>query len=326
MVSNRIEERRLRNKFISAVASLFLLCTFAATQADSKTDKSGTSALSFLKFGTDARAAGMGEAFVSFSDGVTTPFWNPASISGVKGTQVSLTHSQWYQDITAEHFSSAFRAGDNAFGLSLSLGKVPDIERREGPTTEPLALFDAHDMVLAFSYARHLNVKSAAGVTVKWIYEKIDISSASGMGFDLGGIWSPFSGSERSVLGNLSFGAAILNLGSKMKFEREAYSLPTQYRAGVSYFAERERWQSDFHFGLDVVKPRDDDSKIDLGGEAGLHKTLKLRVGYQIGYDEKALSFGMGVVFRNYAINYAFVPYKSDLGDVHYVSLDVRFQ
>jgi hypothetical protein len=315
----------LRSKITLAVAGLLMLSTFAATEANSKSDKSGTSALSFLKFGTDARAAGMGEAFVSFSDGVTAPFWNPASISGAEGTQISLTHSQWFQDVTAEHFSSAFRAGNNAFGLSLSLGKVPDIERREGPTTEPLALFDAHDMVLSLSYARHLKAKLAAGVTVKWIYEKIDISSASGLGFDLGGVWSPFSGSARPVLGSLSFGAAVSNLGSKMKFEKEAYSLPTQYRAGVSYFGEKEGWQSDFRFGLDVVKPRDDDTKIHLGGEAGLHQTLKLRAGYQIGYDEKTLSFGMGVEFKNYAINYAFVPYESDLGDVHYVSLDVQF-
>jgi hypothetical protein len=315
----------LRKKVLLASVGLFMLCSFVPGQADSKIDKSGTSTLSFLKFGTDARGAGMGEAFVSCWDGVTTPFWNPASISGAKGTQVNFTHSQWVQDITAEHFSSALRAGDNTFGLSLSLGKVPDIERREGPTTQPTALFDAHDMVLSLSYARDLKDKFAAGVTIKWIYEKIDISSASGLGFDLGSIWSPFFGSARPVLGNLTFGAAILNMGSKMKFEREAYSLPTQYRAGVSYFAERESWQSDFRLALDVVKPRDDDVKVHLGGEAGLHKTLKLRAGYQIGYDEKDLSFGMGVLFRNYAINYAFVPYESDLGDVHYVSLDVRF-
>ena len=315
----------MKNKVILSLLVLPCLCVLLTGRADSGNDKSGTSTLSFLKLGTGARAAGMGEAFVSCSEGVTTPFWNPASISGVKGTQVSLTHSQWFQDVTAEHFSSALRAGDNAFGLSLSLGKVPDIERREGPTAEPLAVFDAHDMVLSLSYARHLKGKSAAGVTVKWIYEKIDISSASGLGFDLGGICSPFSGSARPVLGNLTFGAAILNLGSKIKFEKETYSLPTQYKTGVSYFAERERWQSDFRMSLDLVKPRDDDLKVHLGGEGGLHQTLKLRLGYQIGHDDKALSFGMGVKFKNYAIDYAFVPYKSDLGEVHYVSLDVEF-
>ncbi len=315
----------MRNKVILPIASLFLLCAFMATQANSKTDKSGTSTLSFLKLGASARAVGMGEAFVSFSDGVTTPFWNPASISGVKGTQVSLTHSQWLQDVSAEHFSLAMKAGGSAFGLSLSLGKVPDMERREGPTAEPLALFDAHDVILSFSYARDLKNKCAAGITVKWIYEKIDVSSANGLGFDLGGICSPFSGSARPVLGNLAFGAAVSNLGSKIKFEKEAYSLPTQYKAGMSYFAEREHWLSDFTMSLDVVKPRDDDTKIHLGGEGGLHQTLKLRLGYQIGYDEKDISFGMGVKFRNYSIDYAFVPYKSDLGDVHYVSLHVQF-
>jgi hypothetical protein len=315
----------LKNKTILSLVILPFLCVLLTVQAYSKNDKSGTSSLSFLKLGPGARAVGMGEAFVSCSDEVTTPFWNPASISGVKGTQVSLTHSQWFQDITAEHFSAAIGASDNAFGVGLSLGKVPDIERREGPTVEPLALFDAHDMVLSLSYARDLKNACAAGLTVKWIYEKVDVSSASGLGFDLGGICSPFSGSGRPVLENLSFGAAVLNLGSKMKFENEAYQLPTQYKAGASYFAQRESWQSDLKVGLDVVKPRDDDLKVHLGGEAGLHQTLKLRLGYQIGYDEKALSFGMGVKFKAYSIDYAFVPYKSDLGDVHLVSLDVRF-
>jgi len=33
----------------------------------------------------------------------------------------------------------------------------------------------------------------------------------------------------------------------------------------------------------------------------------------------------MGIKFKKYSIDYAFLPYKSDLGDVHCVSLDVEF-
>jgi len=316
----------LKNKVVLSVFVLLFLCAFLFSIANSKNDKSGTSSLSFLKLGAGARAVGMGEAFCAQSRGVASPFWNPAALSGIQGIQVSFTHTQWFQDITAEHFSSAARVGENVFGLSLSLGKVSDIQKRgDIATTEPLAFFDAHDVVMSFSYARNLRKKCAVGLSIKWIYEKIDISSASGLGFDLGGIFSPFAGTRKSVLEDLSFGMAILNLGSKMKFEKESYSLPTQYKAGVSYSAERESWQSDFTLSLDVVKPRDDDMKVHLGGEFGLYQSFKLRLGYQSGYDEKDLSFGMGIKFKKYAIDYAFLPYKSDLGDVHCISLDVEF-
>ncbi len=316
----------MKNKFALSVVIPLFLCAFLVPEANSKNDKSGTSSLSFLKLGAGARAVGMGEAFSAQSNGVASPFWNPAALSGIQGTQISLTHTQWFQDITAEHFSSATKVGENVFGLSLSLGKVPDIQKRgDVATTEPLALFDAHDVVMSFSYARDLREKYAIGLSVKWIYEKIDISSASGLGFDLGGIFSPFAETGKPVLKDLTFGAALLNLGSKMKFEEESYHLPTQYKAGLSYFVRREQLQSDFTLSLDLVKPRDDDMKAHLGGEYGLYESLKLRLGYQFGYDEKNLSFGMGIKFKKYAIDYAFLPYKSDLGDVHCVSFDVEF-
>jgi hypothetical protein len=316
----------LNHKIFLAVIILLFLCTFSASEAYPKNDKSGTSVLSFLKLGAGAKAVSMGEAFTAQLNGVSSPFWNPAGISGVRGTQFSLTHTQWFQDITAEHFSSATKIGENVFGLSISLGKVPDIqERGDVPTTEPLALFDAHDVVLSFSYARSLEKKCALGVSVKWLYEKIDISSASGLGLDLGAICSPFIEMNKPSLENLRFGVAVLNLGSKMKFEKEKYSLPAQYKAGMSYSCEKEQWQSSFALNLDLVKPRDDDAKAHLGGEYGLYQIIYLRLGYQLGYDEKNVSFGLGIKYKKYTIDYAFLPYKSDLGDVHCISLDVEF-
>jgi hypothetical protein len=305
---------------------LLLLCAFLVTPASSNNDKSGTSVLSFLKFGPEAKALGMGEAYTAQWSAVGTSYWNPAAISGIKETQVSLTHIQWFQDVTAEYFSGMAHLGDNDFNLNLAWGKTPGIEKRdEIPTTEPLALIDAHDMVLSLSYARSLQKKYNLGFSVKWLYEKIDISTASGLGFDVGGIWSPFIGSEKPLAENLRFGAAILNLGSKMKFEQESFSLPTQYKMGISEYWEKEKWQSDFTVNLDMVKPRDDDMKVNLGLEYGLYHNFDLRLGYQFGYNEKNVSFGLGIKFKKYAIDYAFIPYKSDLGDVHCVSLTARF-
>ena len=287
---------------------------FKATASD-KADNSG---LSFLKFGMGAKAVGMGGAFVAQSGDVTSTWWNPAGLSGIEGIQLSFTHNQWFQDITVEHFSSALSFGKNTLGLSLAMGKVPDIQKREGPTDEPIALFDAHDVVFSFSFARSIKEGFALGFSAKWLYEKIDIHSASGLGFDLGGIYSP--------LENLKFGLAVLNLGQKMKFEKEKFSLPTLYKVGVTYFVEKKNLNSDFVFGLDVVKPRDDEVKIHLGGEYGIYQTLKLRLGYQSGYDEKDFSFGLGTSFREYSIDYGYLPHKSGLGDVHSVSLNIEIK
>ena len=316
----------MKNKVLLSVVIQILICSILVPTASSKNDQSGTSLLSFLKLGAQAKAVSMGEAFTAQLNGVGSPFWNPAGISGVKGTQISLTHTQWFQDITAEHFSSATKIGENVFGLNLSLGKVSDIQKRDDrPTTEPLALFDAHDVILSFSYARSLRNKCAIGISAKWLYEKIDISSASGLGLDLGAICSPFALMNKPSLENLKVGVAVLNLGAKMKFEKESYSLPTQYKTGLSYSAETKQLQSDFTLNLDLVKPRDDDGKVHLGAEYGLYQIIYLRLGYQLGYDEKNVSFGMGIKYRNYMIDYAFVPYKSNLGDVHCISLEVEF-
>jgi len=280
-----------------------------------KTDNSG---LSFLKFGVGAKAVGMGEAFVAKSSDVTSAWWNPAGLSGIEGIQLSLTHGQWFQDITVEHFTSALNFGKNTLGLSLAMAKVPDIQKREGPSDNPIALFDAHDVVFSFSFARSIKEGFALGLSAKWLYEKIDIHSASGLGFDVGGIYSP--------LGNLNFGLAVLNFGQKMKFEKEKFSLPTLYKVGVTYLVEKKDLNSDFVFGLDLVKPRDDEVKIHLGAEYGIYHALKVRLGYQTGYDEKDFSFGLGTSFRKYSIDYGYLPHKSGLGDVHSVSLNIEIR
>ena len=280
-------------------------------------DKVGTSGLSFLKFGMGARAVGMGEAFTAQSGEVTSAWWNPAGLSGIKGIQVSFTHNQWFQDITIEHFASALNFGKNTLGFCFTMNEIPDIQKRdEVPTPEPIALFVAHDMAFSFSFARSIKEGIGLGLSAKWLYEKIDIHSASGWGFDLGGIYSP--------LEKLKFGLSVLNLGSKMKFEKKKFYLPTQYKVGVNYLVEKKNLNSDFTFGLDLVKPRDDEVKIHLGGEYGLYRTLKIRLGYQSGYDEKDFSFGLGAKFKKYSIDYGYLPYKSNLGNVHSVSLNIE--
>jgi len=279
-------------------------------------DKAGTSGLSFLKLGIGARPTGMGEAFTSISGDIFSLYWNPAGVARHTGTEFAFMHNQWFQDVSLEYAAFCFGYKKNVFGLSLTLSQVANLERREGPTENPISYFDEHDLSLVFSWSRKINDKLDLGVSTKFLYEKIDFSSATGLGFDLGGIYR--------IRSNIQFGGAILNLGSKMKFEQESFNLPTSYKIGAAYLGHEKHFNGDFILSMDLVKPNDNDLRVNLGGEYTYKEKFTLRSGYQIGYDDKNISLGLGLKIRKYAIDYAFVPFSSDLGNSHRISVNLK--
>jgi hypothetical protein len=48
---------------------------------------------------------------------------------------------------------------------------------------------------------------------------------------------------------------------------------------------------------------------------------LALRAGYQIGYDAKGYSAGLGIRYGLLQFDYAFVPFLNDLGNTHTFAL-----
>lgn len=271
---------------------------------------------SFLKFGMGARAAGMGEAFTSISGDISSVYWNPAGLAKLDGVWATFMHNRWFQDISTEFFASAFNVSNNTFAFSFTLNTVPDIERRETATSEPLGYFDAHQAAFGATWAKEFAKKIDLGLTFKWLYEKIDIHSASGIGFDLGGIYS--------LRDNLKLGLVILNLGPKMKFEEQKYSLPTSYKLGAVFGGKDNYLKGNYRVALDLVKPKDEEVAVHTGGEYDLPQNFSLRLGYEFGYDEKGFTFGLGFKIKKYGIDYAFVPYSSDLGNTHRISLNVK--
>ena len=298
--------------WITIIFFLFSLNSYGADIPD----KAGTSGLSFLKLGIGARPTGMGEAFTAISGDIFSLYWNPAGVARHTGTEFAFMHNQWFQDVSLEYAALAFSYKKNVFGLSLTLSQVANLERREGPTENPISYFDEHDLSLGFSWSRKINDKLDLGISTKFLYEKIDFSSATGLGFDLGGIYW--------LRSNVQIGGAILNLGSKMKFEQESFSLPTRYKIGAAYLGHEKYFNGDFILSMDLVKPTDNDLKVHLGGEYTYKEKFTLRSGYQIGYDDRNISLGLGLKIKKYAIDYVFVPFSSDLGNSHRISVNLK--
>lgn len=275
-----------------------------------------TTGLAFLKYNFLPKPTSLGEAFTAYSEGLSSLHFNPAGLAGNSTSEVVFMHNSWLQDITLDYLAAGFNIKNHHLAVGFTFHQIPNLERREGPSTLPLGTFDAHDLALDLSYARKVKEDINVGVSFKYMYEKIDIYSASGVGIDLGGIY---------FLKNWQVGISVLNLGPNLKFKTEEFSLPIQFRAGAVHHLPQKIAAGDLKVSLDVVKTKGDKWKLNSGGEYGWEDKVFLRAGYKTEYEETNFSFGTGVKYKSYAIDYAFVPFQSDLGSSHRVSLSVKF-
>ena len=69
--------------------------------------------------------------------------------------------------------------------------------------------------------------------------------------------------------------------------------------------------------------PADGSTKVHYGMEYEYAGMIALRFGYRSGWDNHNVSWGLGVKVQNFRLDYAVVPFYSELGDTHRVSLGI---
>ncbi|MCK4548083.1 MAG: PorV/PorQ family protein [Candidatus Eisenbacteria sp.] len=297
---------------LGTVFSVFaaLLVAASAVSADP-----GQTGLTFLKMGQGARAMGMGGAFSTVADDASATYWNPAGCIDVGDTEVLLSHAGWVQGIDMENVAIARSHGDHGFGLSFTVLRTDEIEMRDVDGTR-IGHFRFFDFAIQGSYAHNIGDRLVGGVSVKALYEQIDEETATGFAVDIGGILNlPVDG--------LRVGACVQHLGAKMKFIDESFDLPLTIRGGLSYRLTVPFLSDESIVAFEIQKPREDDLKTHFGIEVGLVEKLALRFGYRTGYDNQNVSVGVGIPVNKYRLDYAYVPFYSDLGDVHRVTFGI---
>ncbi|MCH7676197.1 PorV/PorQ family protein [candidate division KSB1 bacterium] len=281
-----------------------------------QTGNAGATGLAFLKLGVGARAGGLGGAFSAVSDDATATFWNPAGLTYSHRAQVAFTHTEWVQDITNEFLAFIFPAFRGTIGLSVYANNVGGIERRINPSDEPIGTVEANDIALGFSYATSINSSLKAGLTVKYLYEKIFIESAAGYAFDFGLIFQPFSNSLRLAV-------VAQNLGSMNKLRAVSINLPKTVRLGVSYLLALDEISGTVLLTADGVKVIETDFRGGFGVELQFKDRLAVRVGYQTGLSQQAFGGGLGLKINRYHLDYGFTPFDSNFGDTHRFSFAI---
>jgi hypothetical protein len=279
----------------------------------------GDAGVPFLRFGVGARAAGMGEAYAAVGEDASSVFFNPGAMPAVLGTSLVLAHNEYFQSLRFEQAAITHETEWGTFGFMFAGLYMDDMERRdELGSVSPLGYFGSYDISAALAYGRYIVPNVAAGISIKTIYQRIDELSATGFAFDAGLY-------HVSRIEGVKLAATVANLGPPMKYEVEEFALPRNARLGASYEREVAALDGRLLFTLDAIFPNDDDVREHIGGEYSYKRMVALRAGYKVGYDSQDLTAGFGVVYREIAFDYAFLPVDNDLGDSHRFGLGFSF-
>ncbi|MBU0474332.1 MAG: PorV/PorQ family protein [Bacteroidetes bacterium] len=281
--------------------------------------KVGTSAAPFLRIPVGARATGMGSAFVSMINDPSALYWNPSALASINSNALMVDHSPWLPGISFDYFGLVLPLSDlGTIGISATVLQTDEMEVTT--PTSPMGTgetFTASSISLGISYSKYLTEQFSIGGTFKYIRETIFNSSATGIAFDIGTIYT-------TPLAGIRLGASISNFGTKMqisgedlnvrvdiapgqegnnqsivgKLNTDEFDLPLLMRIGISgelLNTNNLRWT----IAVDGVNPNDNSQSVNIGTELGfLNELVRIRAGYTelfLEDSEANLTFGVSL-------------------------------
>lgn len=335
-------------KRVIGLFAILMILSLANVAYSGEFSRVGTVGAQFLKIGMGARYVAMGEASVACVNDAYAMYWNPAALTEIPGSNLSLTNVNWVLDVQLNQAAFAKSLDPySAFGVSLTaltMGnmEITTVEEPEG-TGETFA---ASSYALTLGYARKLTDRFSAGMSGKYIWESISEERASGFAFDFGTLF--YTGFR-----SLRMGMNISNLGPEMKLGGpeldtyhnpqpgnpnydnvkaklavDPYDLPLTFRFGMAYDLV-DSPESRFTVTAEAKHPNDNVQQASLGGEYQWKEIFSLRGGYKLNYEEEGLTLGGGIKVdagknTKLDLSYAWADF-SHLSSVHRFSLGFEF-
>jgi hypothetical protein len=263
----------------------------------------------FLLLANNARTAALAEGLDAVSG-----YSNPAAGVLIPGSEITAMYDRWLEEINHEALSyNQALSGIGALGVNATFlhMEMPGYDSAGTATSD----FAVYNLGVSASFARNISKDFAAGVSVTYIQQRIEQENSAGLAFSGGGLWH---------VGDLYLGASVLNLGPKLKFIEEEYSLPLVLDLGASYSLGAAT------VGVNCkYQPNQQYASFGLGGEYRPFEFLGLRAGYTVKPENSqnaimGLAAGAGFRLGPYQLDYCYAPY-ADLGQSHRISIDIQF-
>lgn len=308
------------NKLLVKITVCLIASTFLFAGGVTKT---GTTAVGFLAIDVGSRATAMGGAYVAVAQDATAMFWNPAGITSIGGPQAMFQYAKWIADLQFNYVAFVLPIETiGSFGLNVTSLTMDDMERTTIAYPEGTGeMFSAGSYALGLSYARKLTERFSIGFNFKYLNETIYHSSASGIAFDIGTLFT-------TRLNGMKIGMSISNYGPKVKMSGRdmltqvdidptvegnnenlnadlktgEFDLPLIFRVGVSMDMLKGTGNSNLILSADALHPNDDVESVNLGAEYIFNDFVSLRAGYPALFSKdsfQGISLGAGL---NYTI------------------------
>ncbi|GJQ62188.1 MAG: hypothetical protein SCALA702_12410 [Melioribacteraceae bacterium] len=278
----------------------------------------GNTGLAFLKHGFGARNIAMGDLGVAGIDDLSAFNYNPAQLAKYKRAEIIFNHNEIMTDVRSETFGAGFKLFGLPFALGVNTTSVSDIEIRNTPG-DPASTFNANYFYTGLATGFFVSEDISVGLGVKYLYEGMLTYNANGYALD-------FGVNYYDLVEGLELGLAYRNIGSMNELKSEATKLPGDLRFGAAYGMDMPELNGELLVVGGYQKYTDtDDNHIHAGTEFVFKKLAALRLGYQIGYESKGFSGGLGVYYSGFNFDYAFVPFQYDLGSSHIISIKYNF-
>ena len=295
-----------------------ILLTVIIASSLTLAQSAGNSGLSFLKFGFGARNIAMGDAGSTASNDLSAMYYNPSRLVSLKGNEVMFMHNEWIQDVRSEVGGIKWDMFNLPFAVGFNVTTISDIEVREKPG-DPITKFNANYFFGSLSTGFRIVEDLDFGATVKYLYEGLFNDESTGYGLDFGlNYLTPVKG--------LTASAVLKNIGSMGKLRVESTKLPSELRFGGAYNFGLESSRLDFVVAAEFQKYLEtDDIHFDAGGEIIYNQAFAARVGYQSGYESRDFTGGVGIMWGNFRLDYAYMPFSLGLGNANLFSVQFKF-
>lgn len=266
----------------------------------------------FLTLPIDARTMSMGStgavapanAFAIYNNNAAT------ALSSLRGA-FAASYTMWQPATTDNQLMSLsgfIKMGKRSaisLGSRLFLYPAYDLSNPQGSVT---GTFKPRELSVDLGYAYNISGPLSAAATVHYISSRMGPEAAgSAFAADLGLMYQP---------GNLSLGLTATNLGSKIDYGYEPYSLPAQIKLGAAYrigLQDKNLLTAAVQAGYLIVNSG---ITAGIGLEYSYSNLLSVRIGGHYGNPEKGipshLSAGLGFNFKGLTLNAAYLLAQKD--------------
>jgi tetratricopeptide (TPR) repeat protein len=277
--------------------------------------------MSPFSIGAGSRGISLGRAYVSLADDASTPYWNPAALRNVQQMQFTAMYMPMFGDYTGLDYTyigfvyPTLSAG--AFGLGYTrLGTTFDIyDEQSRPGGE--GNYSESQLLVSYAAQRHWKWffgTMAAGASFKINRQTVDPFTSTAPGVDIGLRWIP------DAFKSLSVGVNVQDfVGPQYKLDLEDDTVDRTIMAGAGYTKLFDSGAA-LRLMMQYDMPERADGKFHAGAEYQFSKMVSLRAGF----DDDTATFGLGIGYRDYGLDYAFYS-KEELGSSQGFTFNARF-